>query len=90
MTEGTTVETREYNSVGQMTRILATQSGSATMDLRYDFTAGANNGRIWRMQNIVTGRTSRMRTIRLCGWPRRLRAWGRRRARRLGTMGLGI
>jgi hypothetical protein len=44
LTEGTTVETREYNAVGQMTRILASQSASTTMDLRYDFAAGANNG----------------------------------------------
>jgi hypothetical protein len=57
LTEGTTVETREYNTVGQMTRILASTSGSTVMDLRHDFAARADNGRIYQMRNIVSGET---------------------------------
>ena len=39
-------ETRQYNSLMQMTRQTVANSGTNVMDMQYNFTPGANNGRI--------------------------------------------
>ena len=39
-------ETRQYNSMFQMTRMTATAFGTTVMDMQYNYTTGQNNGRI--------------------------------------------
>lgn len=47
-------ENRQYNSLGQMTRL--TSSGASwAIDFEYRFTAGANNGKISAVKDWVTG-----------------------------------
>jgi YD repeat-containing protein len=50
-------ETRSYNNLFQMTQQTATYSGSTVMNMQYQFTAGANNGRIRKSIDGVTGET---------------------------------
>jgi RHS repeat-associated protein len=51
-------ESRQYNSMYQMTRMTATNGGTTVMDMQYVYsTAQANNGRIIQSIDGVTGET---------------------------------
>src|SRR5262249_35106830 len=50
-------ESRTYNSMFQMTQQTVTSGGTTWMDMQYLYTAGANNGRIAKSIDGVTGET---------------------------------
>src|SRR5262249_4973254 len=51
-------ETRQYNSMYQLTRMTSSVVGGSTMmDMQYLYTAGANNGRIAKSIDGYTGET---------------------------------
>ncbi len=50
-------ETRTYNSLLQLTNISATVQGGTGINLTYNYTAGANNGKIVSMTDALSGET---------------------------------
>jgi YD repeat-containing protein len=50
-------ESRSYNSMFQLTHQSVTNTGGTLMDMTYNFTAGANNGRIASATDGVVGET---------------------------------
>ena len=50
-------ETRTYNSLLQLTNITATVQGGTGINLTYNYTAGANNGKIASMTDALSGET---------------------------------
>ena len=52
-----TTETRTYNSLNQLTNIVASLYGSTTENLTYNYATGNNNGKLSSMYNAVSGET---------------------------------
>ncbi|MFN7919441.1 MAG: RHS repeat-associated core domain-containing protein [Bryobacteraceae bacterium] len=48
-------ETRQYNVMGQLTRLQATATGGTAVDLKYYYSATQNNGRITQRENVISG-----------------------------------
>ncbi|MFN7919438.1 MAG: RHS repeat-associated core domain-containing protein [Bryobacteraceae bacterium] len=48
-------ETRQYNVMGQLTRLQATATGGTAVDLKYYHSATQNNGRITQRENVISG-----------------------------------
>jgi hypothetical protein len=57
MTYGSYNEARSYNTMYQLTRLTDTPTGGggATIDFEYSFSSSANNGKITKMKDWVTG-----------------------------------
>jgi len=48
------VETRTYNSLQQLTRMITANTGSTIMDMEYNYALGANNGRVTQIIDRVS------------------------------------
>jgi len=48
---GSQTETRQYNALGQMTRLTV----PGQLDLEYRFSANANDGKLTSQKNFITG-----------------------------------